>query len=121
MPLEWFDKALGKQLLGLACGGGQQGPLFAAKGYETTIMDFSQEQLQKERLVAEREGLSIQTVQADMTEPFPFEDECFDIVFCPVSNLYIEDLDNLWAETYRVLKKRRLTHGGLHESVDLHV
>ncbi|HFI0234857.1 TPA: class I SAM-dependent methyltransferase [Streptococcus suis] len=105
VPLDWFERAQGKKLLGLACGGGQQGPMFAAHGYQTTIMDFSKEQLDKDRLVAERENLNLQTVQADMTQPFPFEDESFDIIFCPVSNVYIEDLENMWQESYRVLKK----------------
>jgi SAM-dependent methyltransferase len=105
VPAEWFEKAEGNRILGLACGGGQQGPVFAIKGYETTIMDYSEEQLASDRSVAEREGLSITTVQADMTERFPFEDESFDIVFCPVSNVYIEDLENMWAESYRVLAK----------------
>lgn len=71
VPLAWFEKASGKKLLGLACGGGQQGPIFAAHGYETTIMDFSKEQLAKDRLVAERENLDMQTVEADMTQVFP--------------------------------------------------
>lgn len=53
VPLDWFEKAQGNKLLGLACGGGQQGPIFAAHGYETTIMDFSKEQLDKDRFVAE--------------------------------------------------------------------
>lgn len=105
VPTEWFDKAKGKKILGLACGGGQQGAIFAAKGFETTIMDYSEEQLASDRLVAKREGLPIATVQADMTKEFPFEDESFDIVFCPVSNAYIEDLENMWTESYRVLKK----------------
>lgn len=105
VPTSWFDKAPGKKLLGLACGGGQQGPQFAIKDYETTIMDFSEEQLASDRMVAEREGLAIETVQADMTQPFPFEDQSFDIVFCPVSNVYIENLENMWKESYRVLKK----------------
>ena len=48
VPLEWFKKAKGNKLLGLACGGGQQGPIFAGKGYETTIMDFSEQQLAKD-------------------------------------------------------------------------
>lgn len=104
VPTEWFQKAKGKKLLGLACGGGQQGPLFAAHGFDTTIMDFSEKQLDSDRLVAEREGLEITTVQADMTKTFPFEDESFDIIFCPVSNVYIEDLTNMWNECYRVLK-----------------
>ena len=29
VPKEWFEKANGKKILGLACGGGQQGPVFA--------------------------------------------------------------------------------------------
>ena len=105
VPTEWFEKTSGKKILGLACGGGQQGPVFAAKGYDVTIMDFSTSQLQKDEMVAKREGLKINTVQADMTKPFPFEDETFDIIFNPVSNVYIEDLENMYKEAARVLKK----------------
>lgn len=105
VPLTWFEQAPGKRLLGLACGGGQQGPLFAAKGYDTTIMDYSEVQLASDRMVADREGLHIKTVQADMTKPFPFEDASFDIIFCPVSNVFIENLENMWREAYRVLKQ----------------
>ena len=104
VPTEWFEKTSGKKILGLACGGGQQGPIFAAKGYDVTIMDFSTSQLQKDEMVAKREGLKINTVQADMTKPFPFEDETFDIIFNPVSNVYIEDLENMFKEAARVLK-----------------
>ena len=103
VPQEWFEKANGKKILGLACGGGQQGPVFAAKGYDVTIMDFSTSQLQRDEMVAKREGLKINTVQGDMTKPFPFEDETFDIVFNPVSNVYIEDLENMYKEAARVL------------------
>ena len=56
VPIEWFEKANGKKILGLACGGGQQGPIFAVKGYDITIMDFSASQLQRDGMVAEREG-----------------------------------------------------------------
>ena len=105
VPIEWFEKANGKKILGLACGGGQQGPAFAIKGYDVTIMDFSASQLQRDDMVAEREGLKINTVQADMTKPFPFEEETFDIIFNPVSNVYIEDLENMYQEASRVLKK----------------
>nr|WP_235934682.1 class I SAM-dependent methyltransferase [Streptococcus catagoni] len=105
VPLAWFEKAAGHKILGLACGGGQQGAVFAMHGYDTTIMDFSESQLEKDREIARREGLAIETIQADMTKTFPFEDNSFDIVFCPVSNVYIEDLDNMYSEAYRVLKK----------------
>ena len=105
VPKEWFEKANGKKILGLACGGGQQGPVFAVKGYDVTIMDFSKSQLQRDEMVAKREGLKINTVQGDMTKPFPFENETFDIIFNPVSNVYIEDLENMYKEASRVLKK----------------
>ena len=105
VPKEWFEKANGKKILGLACGGGQQGPVFAIKGYDVTIMDFSKSQLERDDMVAKREGLKINTVQGDMTKPFPFENETFDIIFNPVSNVYVEDLENIYKEASRVLKK----------------
>lgn len=55
-------------------------------------------------MVAQRENIQLETVQADMAQRFPFDDAMFDIVFCPVSNPYIEELDNFWRESYRVLK-----------------
>lgn len=68
-------------------------------------MDFSKSQLEKDDMVATREGLKINTVEGDMTKAFPFENESFDIVFNPVSNVYIEDLENMYKEASRVLKK----------------
>ncbi len=71
----WFRK----KILGLACGGGQQGPVFAAKGYDVTIMDFSISQLQKDEMVAKREGLKINTVQADMSKVSSSKGNGFDL------------------------------------------
>lgn len=56
-------------------------------------------------MVAAREEIEITTVRVDMTQPFSFEDESFDIIFCPVSNIYISVLENMWQESYRVLKQ----------------
>jgi SAM-dependent methyltransferase len=103
VPQTWFQ-GLGKKVLGLASGGGQQGAILSAHGYVVTIMDNSQRQLQADQQVAEREGYAIELVKADMTKPFPFEDESFDWIFNPVSNCYIEDLHNMWQEAYRVLR-----------------
>ena len=103
VPLAWFPPA-GARVLGVACGGGQQGPVLVASGYEVSIMDLSDRQLGAERLVAAREGYRIDTVKADMTVSFPFASASFDLVVNPVSNSYIEELDNLWRESFRVLK-----------------
>ncbi len=57
-------------------------------------MDYKS-QLQRDELVAEREDLKINTVQGDMTKPFPFS-ETFDIIFNPVSNVYCWNLENMY-------------------------
>jgi len=41
VPRDWFPPFKGLDLLGLACGGGQQGPVFAALGANVTIFDNS--------------------------------------------------------------------------------
>lgn len=103
LPLNWLPPR-GSAILGLASGGGQQGPQLSAAGYRVTILDLSERQLISERMVAEREGYTIGLVKADMTAPFPFADGAFDAVINPVSNCYIEDLAPFWREAFRVLK-----------------
>ncbi len=105
VPKEWFLALKGKALLGLASGGGQQMPVFSALGAECTVFDYSDAQLERERMVAKREGYRIEIVKGDMTKRLPFEDACFDIIFHPVSNCYVEDVHHVWRECYRVLKR----------------
>ena len=40
VPHEWFGGLRGKKLLGLASGGGQQIPIFAALGAQCTVLDY---------------------------------------------------------------------------------
>ncbi|MBI5951271.1 MAG: class I SAM-dependent methyltransferase [Chloroflexi bacterium] len=107
VPRDWFPPMQGLKLLGLACGGGQQGPTFAAAGADVTIFDNSPAQLARDLEVAEREGLSIRTVEGDMRDLSAFADESFDLIFHPVSNLFIHEIRPVWKEAYRVLR-----HGG---------
>ncbi|MDD4291757.1 MAG: class I SAM-dependent methyltransferase [Clostridia bacterium] len=104
VPENWFGQIRGKSILGLACGGGQQMPLFSAAGASCTVLDLSDSQLESERRVAEREGYGIDIVKADMTERLPFADGCFDLIFHPVSNCYVEEVEPIWRECFRVLK-----------------
>lgn len=112
VPSHWFGDLAGKKILGLASGGGQQMPLFTALGASCTVLDYSDEQCKSERLVAEREGYSIKIVQADMTRRLPFSDESFDLIFHPVSNCYVEEVEGIFRECYRVLKKGGIFLGG---------
>lgn len=105
VPREWFPDLKGKKVLGLASGGGQQMPIFAALGAECYVLDYSSKQIESEKMVAQREGYTIHTYCADMTLKLPFEDEYFDVIFHPVSNCYIEDVMHVWREAHRILKK----------------
>ena len=109
VPHTWFGDLNGKKVLGLASGGGQQMPIFAALGADCTVLDYSKKQLDSERAAAEREGYSIRIVCADMTKPLPFPSEEFDLIFHPVSNCYVEEVLPIWKECFRVL---RLSPGG---------
>ena len=103
VPSAWFGELSGKHVLGLASGGGQQCPIFAAAGAQVTVLDFTPAQLESEQLVARREGYAITCVRADMTEPLPFADESFDLVFNPVSLCYVREVEPIWREVARVL------------------
>jgi len=105
VPRSWFPKSFtGLDLLGLACGGGQQGPIFAALGAKVTILDNSPRQLERDREVAQREGLSITTVEGDMGDLSMFADNSLDLVFNPVSVCFVPEVRPIWREAYRVLK-----------------
>ena len=112
VPHEWFGNLNEKKVLGLASGGGQQMPIFAALGADCTVLDYSEEQCNSEKLVAQREGYRIEILQADMTKPLPFPDESFDLIFHPVSNCYVEEVEPIFRECYRILKKGGIFLGG---------
>jgi SAM-dependent methyltransferase len=91
-------------VLCLASGGGQQGPLLAAAGAQVVVFDNSARQLGQDRLVAERDGLDIETIQGDMADLSCFGDEGFDLVFHPCSNCFSETIRPVWCECFRVLR-----------------
>lgn len=105
VPKEWFGDLKNKKLLGLASGGGQQGPLFAAAGADVTIFDNSPAQLAQDQMVASRDGLTIHTVQGDMKDLSVFKDETFDLIFHPCSNCFVPNILPVWREAFRVLKR----------------
>ena len=118
VPHEWFGSLAGKKVLGLASGGGQQIPVFAALGAECTVLDYSEKQLESERMVAEREGYPVNLVRADMTKPLPFADESFDLIFHPVSNCDVEEVRPIFRECFRVLKPGGILLGGFDNGIN---
>lgn len=104
-PRDWFPADLdGSDVLCLASGGGQQGPVLAAAGANVTVFDNSPKQLARDEEVAARDGLEIRTVLGDMRNLSAFDKESFDVVLNPVSNVFCPDLAPVWAECFRVLR-----------------
>ena len=118
VPHEWFGEIKGRRILGLASGGGQQMPVFAALGAECTVLDYSAEQINSEKLVAEREHYDINILRADMTKPLPFDDGHFDIIFHPVSNCYVREVLPIWKECFRVLKRGGILIAGMDSGMN---
>src|SRR5512140_2410658 len=102
VPHAWLPELPGKRLLCLASGGGQQGPVLAAAGAHVTVLDNSPRQLDRDRMVADREGLDIKTVEGDMADLHMFADGSFDYIVHPVSNVFAPDVLAVWHEAYRV-------------------
>jgi len=118
VPSGWLGNLKDKSVLGLASGGGQQMPIFAALCAKCTVFDLSSEQIKSELSVAAREGYEINALQGDMTKAFPFADEAFDVIFHPVSNCYVEDVEHIFKEAYRVLKKGGVLLSGLNNEIN---
>ena len=118
VPHEWFGDLKGKKILGLASGGGQQIPVFAALGAECTVLDYSERQLESERLVADREGYEVEIIRGDMTKPLPFDDESFDLIFHPVSNCYVKEVKPIWKECLRILKPGGILLSGVDHYIN---
>ncbi|GGF13175.1 methyltransferase [Halobacillus andaensis] len=107
VPREWFPASLeGVKVLCLASGGGQQGPILAAAGADVVVVDISEGQLEQDKYVANRDRLSIETIQGDMTDLHFLENETFDLIVHPVSNLFVENILPVWKEAFRVLKPK---------------
>lgn len=105
VPRDWFpERMAGLDVLALASGGGQQGPVFAAAGANVTVLDNSPEQLAKDRLVAKREKLDMRFVESTMEDLSAFDDASFDLVFNPVSSIFTADVRKAWREAARVLR-----------------
>ncbi len=105
VPISWLEGIGGRDVLCAGSGGGQQAPILAAYGCVVTSLDSSPEQLNKDLLVAEREGLEIKTVHGDMSDLSMFPEASFDLVVNAVSNIFVPDVKTVWREFHRVLKQ----------------
>lgn len=112
VPREWFGDLHGRQVLCLASGGGQQGPILSAAGANVTVLDQSLRQLECDRIVAERESLPMQIIRGDMADLGHLDDCSFDLIFHPCSNCFTPNIRSVWSESFRVLRTRGVLLSG---------
>jgi SAM-dependent methyltransferase len=113
VPKNWFPDLHDCNVLCLASGGGQQGPILAAAGARVTVFDNSPKQLEQDQFVAQRDALEITTVLGDMVDLSAFPDESFDLIVHPVSNIFVPDIRPVWCEAYRVLRSEGALLAGI--------
>ena len=104
VPRDWFGAIAGKDILCLASGGGQQGPILPAAGARVVVFDASPKQLAQDETVARRDGLRLVTRHGFMHDLSMFADASFDLIFHPVSNCFAPEIEPVWRECFRVLR-----------------
>lgn len=104
VPHAWIADTKDKNVLCLACGGGQQGILLASYGAHVTVFDISEKQLAQDATIAKREGLSLILEQGDMCDLSRFSDKQFDLIYNPTSTCFIDDVQNVYRQCNRILK-----------------
>ncbi|WP_428376133.1 class I SAM-dependent methyltransferase [Lichenicoccus sp.] len=105
VPRAWFGDVADRDVLCLASGGGQQGPILAAAGARVSVFDASARQLAQDEMVALRDNLALTTTQGFMHDLACFADVSFDMIFHPASNCYAPDIEPVWRECHRVLRR----------------
>ena len=96
-----FECLNGEKLLDLGCGYGFYTDYFRSIGAEAVGVDASEKMIE---IARERYPLSEFSVM-DITMSLPFENQQFDIIFSNQVFMDIEDIDFVFSECNRILKK----------------
>ena len=103
------------RVLDLGCGIGQFTDYWMKNGFQVTSADISEKALATLRARTP----AANTVELDMSQPLPFEDGTFDVVFANLSIHYFDEKTTLALsnEIWRILKPNGLLIGSVNSSV----
>jgi len=111
--LPWTETLLqlttdAENVLDLGSGRGEHSAILARNGRQTTLVDWSRQNLDFSAKLFEELSLRGQFVEADITEALPFEAGSFDVVFCCGVLEFLPDgaIQVVLREALRVSRKR---------------
>jgi len=100
-------------VLEIGCGTGLNTKWLAEKAGSVVATDFSEGMLEKAR--ARLSGTDVTLHNMDVTEPWPFDDRCFDCVLATLVLEHVKRLAPVFGEAHRVLRS-----GGVFYLSELH-
>ena len=101
------------EILEIGCGTGKNTEFLRAFAKRLVGADFSAEMLERARMKITSENVEFRRL--DLREAWEFDAESFDLVTCSLALEHIENIDFVFAEAYRVLRKGgRFYFGELH-------
>ena len=90
-------------ILEIGCGTGKNTALLAQIGRRVSALDFSAGMIEKARPKFSLDHVTFEV--ADITQPWPCQDQSIDLVVCNLVLEHIQDLSFIFSETSRVLVK----------------
>jgi SAM-dependent methyltransferase len=76
---DWIPKIPSGRALDVACGAGRNALSLAQAGFQVDAIDISAEGLSRARQIAENLGLSINWIEHDLDEAYPFDND-YDLI-----------------------------------------
>lgn len=103
VPDSWFGDLVGRRVLCIACGGGQQTALLAARGAIVTSLENSPQQLQRDIDTCAKFGLALTAVAGSMDDMHMLSAAAFDMVVLGMGAQFVPDVRPVFAHVRRVL------------------
>lgn len=98
----------GKDVLEIACGGGQSAVYLAQIGARVTGVDFSSAQLEHARAYARSRNARVRFIESNIEDISMLEDERFDVAFSSCALGFVEDIGRCFRGVHRVLRRSGL-------------
>lgn len=110
-----LPKLANKKILDLGCGPGAYTEYFLEHGATVTAIDISQEMVD---IVKGKFGEQVNVYAADLSQGMPKEpDSTYDLVVCPLTVHYFEDLSFFLSDVKRVLKSDGTFYFSTHHPI----